>query len=297
VFQNQPKISKYQEEILDISELQELTESMCLEEITENEEVASYLPTPLRSHHNGIQALNRHITVLTEGRISPVRFQLNQPISEVAKSTRYYIKRRAKEVINATLNCIAPGQSDELLNLVTSSSFSCDDEQPEAKVMTNLTALYEGSTSWFTKMTVLSIFGKQFTKTQLTNMIPGLTKWRIDQARKHATVVGSGVSAEREPVVRYRLDKEKVEHFLDFISCPNYIQDVAYGTKNLRMSSGEVIEIPNLVRTILSSRMVMLYQTYCKEINFEPLGRSTLFTILKVRIYCTDNCIMSESSD
>ncbi|KAK3738191.1 hypothetical protein QZH41_012773, partial [Actinostola sp. cb2023] len=61
--------------------------------------------------------------------------------------------------------------------------------------------------------------------------------------------------------------------------------DVAYGTKNLRMSSGEVIEIPNLVRTILSSRMVMLYQTYCKEINFEPLGRSTLFTILKVRTY------------
>ena len=41
-------------------------------------------------------------------------------------------------------------------------------------------------------------------------MVPGLTTWRIDQARKHSAVVGEGVYEEREPVVRYRLDGEKV---------------------------------------------------------------------------------------
>ncbi|KAK3739696.1 hypothetical protein QZH41_009167, partial [Actinostola sp. cb2023] len=63
------------------------------------------------------------------------------------------------------------------------------------------------------------------------------------------------------------------------------------GQRICAVPSGEVIEIPNLVRTILSSRMVMLYQTYCKEINFEPLGRSTLFTILKVCAASQKKCL------
>ena len=51
------------------------------------------------------------------------------------------------------------------------------------------------------------------------------------------------------------------------------------------MSTGESIEIPDLVRTIISSRMVKLYQSHCREVGFRPLGKSTLFSILKVKVY------------
>lgn len=78
-------------------------------------------------------------------------------------------------------------------------------------------------------------------------MVPGLTTWRIDQARKHSAVVGEGVYKEREPIVRYRLDGEKVDHFLDFVSSLHYLQDVAYGTRKLKMSTGESIEVPDMV--------------------------------------------------
>ena len=131
-------------------------------------------------------------------------------------------------------------------------------------------------------------------------MVPGLTTWRIDQARKHFATVGEGVYEEREPVVRYRLDGEKVDHFLDFISNPHYLQDVAYGTRKLKMSTGESIEVPDMVRTVISSRLVNLHQSYCREVDFYPLGRSTLFSILKVKYYklhileespCADHCI------
>ena len=132
-------------------------------------------------------------------------------------------------------------------------------------------------------MTILSIFAQHYTKTQLKDLVPGLTTWRIDEARKHAVVVGAGHSEVREPVMRYRLEGEKVDHFLDFISSPHYLQDVAYGTRKIKMSSGECLEIPDLVRTVISSRMVKLYQLYCSEVGFQPLGRSTLFSILKVK--------------
>ena len=82
---------------------------------------------------------------------------------------------------------------------------------------------------------------------------------------------------------RCRLDPVKVDHFLDFISSPTFLQDVAYGTKTLKLSSGEKIEIPNVVRTVVASRLIQLYQAYCKEYEFAPLGQSTLFNIVKVR--------------
>ena len=234
-----------------------------------------YFPTP--QANRGLQALNSCIV-----QYSPVRFQLNQPISEVAKSTSSYIKRKSKEVVETALECIAPGQSSELLTRITQPS-TTKEPSTENKIIATLVLLYEGATSWYTKMTILSIFVQQYSKSKLKAMVPGLTTWRIDQARKHSATVGEGVYEEREPVVRYRLDGEKVDHFLDFISSPHYLQDVAYGTRKLKMSTGESIEVPDMVRTVISSRLVNLYQSYCREVDFYPLGRSTLFSILKVK--------------
>ena len=76
----------------------------------------------------------------------------------------------------------------------------------------------------------------------------------------------------------------KVDHFIDFLSRPSVLQDVAYGTRTLKLESGESLEIPNMVRTVISSHLVRMYLNFCVESNFEPLGRSTLFNIIKVRI-------------
>ena len=89
---------------------------------------------------------------------------------------------------------------------------------------------------------------------------------------------------QMEAITRARLDSSKVDHFLDFISRPNFVQDVAYGTKTLKLSNGEKMEIPNVVRTVIASRIVDLYQQYCQETGFLSHGRSTLFSILQVRI-------------
>ena len=79
-----------------------------------------------------------------------------------------------------------------------------------------------------------------------------------------------------------RMDPAKVEHFLDFIGSPSFLQDVAYGTKMLKISDGERLEISNVVRTVIASTLVKLYLSYCAETGFQPISRSTLFNILKV---------------
>ena len=48
------------------------------------------------------------------------------------------------------------------------------------------------------------------------------------------------------------------------------------GKKNIKMESGETIEIPNFIRLMIPSRVVEQYNTFCKEQEFEPLSKRTL---------------------
>ena len=66
---------------------------------------------------------------------------------------------------------------------------------------------------------------------------------------------------------------------------------MAYGTKTLKLSDKQSLEIPNVVRTVTASRLVDLYVTFCKEEEFAPLGRSSLFNILKVRTTNSPNIV------
>ncbi|PFX33837.1 hypothetical protein AWC38_SpisGene1253 [Stylophora pistillata] len=54
-------------------------------------------------------------------------------------------------------------------------------------------------------------------------------------------------------------------------------------TRKLRLSSGEKITMPNVIRKVTRSTMVTEYLQFCEEEQFEPLSRSTLFRILEVR--------------
>ena len=159
----------------------------------------------------------------------------------------------------------------------------------ERTLLSRLVTLYNEASNWYTRQQILSVFVGDYSKTELLAFIPGLTKWRIDEARKHAFRTSPGHLIDPPVIHRCRLDPVKVDHFLDFISSPSFLQDVAYGTKNLKLSDGETIEIPNVVRTVVASRLVHLYQSYCAESGFsEPIGRSTLFNILKVKVNVND---------
>ena len=88
---------------------------------------------------------------------------------------------------------------------------------------------------------------------------------------------------ENTPHHRIKIDLVKLNHFLSFIDQPYFYQDVSYGTRTLRLESGEQLVMPNIVQTVGRSPMIEQYLSYCSSEGFESLGRSTLFQILKVR--------------
>ena len=135
----------YREE-LELPDLSVLEDEMS-QLVVEEDEESDYMPTSMRREHSGLEAVNRNISMLTDGRISSIGFQLTQPLAECTKGTQYYIKSKAAEVITASLNCIAPGQSKELFDLVTVQTAPPEDESPDDKVIKELISLYEESTS------------------------------------------------------------------------------------------------------------------------------------------------------
>ena len=176
-----------------------------------------WIPTP--QIRTNLSSLNGFISI-SEHDVSPVRGQLQLPVSKVSSSTSRYYKRKLQEICRAVLDCIAPGQSQALFELMTSEKVQDIGilKPIEGSLVQRLIILYEESNSWITKQAILSIFVQDYSKSQLKEMVPGLTKWRIDEARKHAALAGPQRRKEIPEVHCTCFNPVKVDHFVDFIA-------------------------------------------------------------------------------
>ena len=143
---------------------------------------------------------------------------------------------------------------------------------------------YDQAESWQTKCQILTLFANDFSHRKLQTLIPGLAKWRIGQARQHDNEAGKGQIVPEQTIFRKRIDQGKVDHFISYISPPQLHQDV-FGTKTLKLDSGERIIILALVRTLileLFSRIIEQYTNFFREQHFEPASTRSLFRMLDV---------------
>ena len=121
-----------------------------------------------------------------------------------------------------------------------------------------------------TRTQILSSFVNAFSKSQLMEIIPGISKRQIDDALRHADLRGPGKPSNAPEIIRVRLDATRTDHFLDFIYSSSLLQDVSYGTKSLKLDGGEKLLIPAAMRTLIPSRIIKQYQSYCESVTFEP---------------------------
>ena len=135
------------------------------------------------------EILNQAIDEISGGRISPIQSTLDSPWGDITQRQRTYYIRKAKEVVNTTLSILTPGQ-EELLWECLSKQNTYTPSKTENKNMERLLSAYNQAASWHTRRQILSLFVNDFSKLELQKLIPGLTVWRIDEARKHVTSEG-----------------------------------------------------------------------------------------------------------
>ena len=149
------------------------------------------------------------------------------------------------------------------------------------EITERLVEAYKLADNRHTRMQILSLFVNAFSKSQLMDIIPGISKRQIDDARRHADLRGPGKPSNAPEIIRVRLDATKTDHFLDFISSSSLLRDVSFGTKSLKLEGGEKLLIPAATRTLIPSRIIKQYQGYCESVAFEPYSERTLFRILE----------------
>ena len=84
-------------------------------------------------------------------------------------------------------------------------------------------------------------------------------------ADRHRLEYGRGVPLPLNKSPRMQVDSSQLDHFLTFITS---------------LSSGELLETPNVIRTMIPQRIVRQYQQYCEETDFKPFGPTTMLRIL-----------------
>ena len=242
------------------------------------------------------QALNDALENLTSGRFSPILSNLNASWDDISSTQQKYYTRKARGAVAAMLSVISPGQEKYLWKCIQNDSDLIERDRGEQLIQRKafrhahtglidvLIKAYDQAESWQTKRQILSLFANEFSRRELQTLIPGLTKWRIDQARQlqHTTEAGKGQAVPEQTIFRKRIDQGKVDHFISYISQPQLHEDVAFGTKTLKLDSGERIIIPAVVRTLIPSRIIEQYTSYCKEQQFEPASIRCLFRMLEV---------------
>ena len=135
---------------------------------------------------------------------------------------------------------------------------------------------------WETRRQILSIMAHKVHYSKLLKYIPGLTKYRFTEAKRHCLTYGRGAPVEsvREP--RTDVTFSQIEHFIAFITSSHMVQDLPFGERSTTLSNKETMKIPNVIRMMIPERVVRQYLAYCDESSFKSLSRSTLLRILAV---------------
>jgi hypothetical protein len=229
------------------------------------------------------EKFNRAMALLSEGTFPALKSQLKIPWENTSKSTRSSYLTIASNAVHVLLEYIVPGQTHKILPELAKKHTESSNELQNQDVLTQaLIKAYLDQDDRLNQIQILSLFAHKFSKEKLLKLVPGLTIAKIDAARKHGALESPGQIIHKPKICRMRLSMPKVLHFIQFISSPSYHQVVGYGSKKLELSTGVEIHIPKVVRNIISSRLINMYMSYCKDQEYTALSRSTLYNILKV---------------
>ncbi|XP_076106707.1 uncharacterized protein LOC143075235 [Mytilus galloprovincialis] len=250
-------------------ESQTESESMCLETGDSQYSEASVCVM------DKLQKLNSFLAISD---VSPVKEKLI-PLSSSTDKTKQRCLSKALKCMSAICETICPGEGDLLFKSVISA------HKPEKSSTLDQTALilkdiYISAETWSLRRQILSVLSRSYSFNEVREMIPDLTKYRFYAAKLHSDEVGCGIPVSKERLTRNKIDIAELEHFIDFIISSDVVKDLPFGMKTMKLTTGEIVAVPNLIRSLAPSSLINQFIQFCDSENVGHLGRSTMYKIL-----------------
>lgn len=250
---------------------------------SQEENVSTYLPDGgLELKH--LATLNNAFISISEGPFQPFLQYIDYDWNETSEKTnRQYIKK-VEEAITLVLSTVAPSQEEPLWPSII--KYHLSHERPTSTLVLDagveaIVAARE-SENRSTRIQILSLICDKYSQAELQQRIPDISRRQIQHAGQHAREIGAGETKVPEKLFRCLPDVDRVREFIIFNSRSTFLQDVAFGTKKLKLNSGVTLSIPAVVRTMTTTKIIHLYQQECKQEGKEPLNERTCFRIMQV---------------
>ncbi|CAB4026632.1 Hypothetical predicted protein, partial [Paramuricea clavata] len=213
---------------------------------------------------------------------------LKRPMSDwdqISERTQERYIQKTCEIVSSVLNDISSTNAPHLWKGLQTSgrmnkAFGLSHQPAEKAYLEALAEVYKTADSWDTRRQVLSTMSDVANFNVISEYIPGLTHYRFTMANLHRLQYGRCVPVPLKTSPRLRICQQQLDHFLSFITSPHLVQDLPFGEKELKMSSGKTIKVPNIIRTMIPQRIVNQYSQYCKENNFQSFSKSTMLRVL-----------------
>jgi hypothetical protein len=228
--------------------------------------------------------------------ITPVKYAgqsylTGQSLEKVTPRTVQSLKRKYTQFIQGQtrtfIEATCPGQEtlfNETVMKPVLVSLSQDNVEcisiEQDHLMNELITAYNDSTDKVSKLQILSLVPERYSKTTVMILF-GCTKYQAERCRKMRQVVGA-----HAPILTYadihrnRLPKNKVLHFLEFLHVSNLLHDTPLHSKDLQLSTGKTVEVPQMVLTITKQHAILLYLDHCTHNDYSPLSASSLRRVL-----------------
>ena len=118
-------------------------------------------------------------------------------------------------------------------------------------------------------------------------IFPGVTKYQVEKARKHANLGLAGIPTEPGKYHCSRVSEAEINLFLDFVQFGGLVQNVASGTQSVKLSSNKKVVMPNVVQTVHKAEIIRLYEGACDQMNHtKETGQPSTRTLRNILQNC-----------
>ncbi|XP_062619047.1 uncharacterized protein LOC134280620, partial [Saccostrea cucullata] len=205
---------------------------------------------------------------------------LSESLENLSDRTKRRYLQKISECIEAILNTVCPEDVEFVKSDLFGGNEKAHSEETTPLLLSSVSDAYLKANTSALRRQLLSILTGQYSFSEVKATIPSLTMYKYYSARKHMENIGTGVPVSFQKTPRTRVADEMLDHFLDFITSNHIVKDLPFGEKTLVLTSGEIIQTPNVIRSLAPAAIVQQYTQLCHEENMKCLGTSTMYKIL-----------------
>ena len=214
-------------------------------------------------------------------RIDPLQSQV-ACWENCSNADRSAVIQKAEEACQLVCNVMAPNGGKEFFQAIV--EHQQNKRETGGTGIQALVIAYQKAASKSLKTQILSIYSNRFTVKELKDIhkpFENLSDRQIKKGRAQTKTSGPGEPVE---IVSQHRIQHQLDHFLEFTMRPYYYQDVAaYGTRTLKLESGEELTMPNVVRTVARCTIINQYLDHYQQTGFQSISRSTMWRLLEVQ--------------